>query len=90
VAAGFRRRRFRCAGRTGRGSRPSTIAELERAITLHRRSESGPAAAGGSNLVPAVCACPRRIRVAPGTLAQGAIVCAVCSREFAAVKPAQK
>ena len=67
----------------------STITELEHAITLHRRSESGPTATGGSNLIPAACACPRRIRVAPGTLSQGAIVCAVCAREFAAVKPAQ-
>jgi hypothetical protein len=66
----------------------STIAELEDAITLHRRSEVGPAVAGGSNLVPAACACPRRIRVAPGTLAQGAIICSVCAGEFAAVTPA--
>jgi hypothetical protein len=48
-------------------------------------SESGPGATGGSNLIPAACACPRHIRVAPGTLAQGAIICAVCAGEFAAV-----
>jgi hypothetical protein len=66
----------------------STITELEHAITLHRRSEPGPSATGGSNLIAAACACPRRIRVAPGTLAQGAIICAVCAGEFQAVKPA--
>lgn len=65
-----------------------TITELDHAITLHRRSKPGPGAAGGSNLIPAACACPRRIRVAAGTLAQGAIVCAVCADEFAAVNPA--
>jgi hypothetical protein len=65
----------------------STIAELDDAITLHRRSEALPARAGGANLVPAVCACPRRIRVAPGTLSQGAIICAVCAHEFQAAAP---
>jgi hypothetical protein len=60
---------------------------MDDAITLHRRSEAPPAHAGGANLVPAVCACPRRIRVAPGTLSQGAIICAVCAHEFQAVAP---
>lgn len=65
----------------------TTITELQHAITLHRRSEPGPGANGGRNLIAAACACPRRIRVAPGTLAQGAIICAICASEFAAVKP---
>jgi hypothetical protein len=66
----------------------TTITELEHAITLHRRNEPAPRATRPSNLIAAACACPPRIRVAPGTLAQGAIICAVCAREFAAVKPA--
>jgi hypothetical protein len=63
----------------------STIATLQRAITLHRRAEPGPRAAGGTNLTPAACACPRRIRVAPGTLAAGPILCTICSQHFAPV-----
>ena len=65
----------------------SAIADLERAITLHRRSESSEVGgAGGSNLIAATCRCPRRIRVAPGTLAQGPIVCALCGARFEAVE----
>jgi hypothetical protein len=66
-----------------------TIATLQRAITLHRRAEpGGPGAAGGTNLTPAVCACPRRIRVAPGTLAAGPILCTVCSQPLLVDHPA--
>jgi hypothetical protein len=66
-----------------------TIADLDRAITLHRRHEA-PSAGGArpGNLVPAACACPRRIRVAPGTLALGAIICSVCASEFPPVDAA--
>ena len=61
----------------------TTISELERAITLHRRSEAPAAgAAGGTNLTAALCSCPRRVRVAPGTLAQGPIVCHICGSAF--------
>ncbi|MGI9098920.1 MAG: hypothetical protein ACR2H2_10600 [Solirubrobacteraceae bacterium] len=50
----------------------ATIEDLQRAITLHRRSESSsPGATGNANLIAAVCDCPRRIRVAPGTLQKG-------------------
>lgn len=60
-----------------------TIRELERAITLHRRSDAPAAgAAGGTNLAPALCSCPRRIRVAPRTLAHGPIVCSICETPF--------
>jgi hypothetical protein len=66
----------------------ATIRQLEQAITLHRRSElAGAGAAGGTNLSLAVCRCPRRIRVAPGTLAAGPIVCAICSQPFALTEP---
>ncbi len=66
----------------------AVIADLQGAITLHRRSEhSDGASAGGSNLIAATCACPRRIRVAPRTLAQGPIVCTLCSAPFAAAEP---
>jgi hypothetical protein len=67
----------------------TTIEDLQRAITLHRRSESsGPRAAGNANLIAAVCDCPRRIRVAPGTLDKGAIICDLCKAAFHAPPPA--
>jgi hypothetical protein len=66
----------------------TTIRALQRAITLHRRNEpSATGDAGGTNLAPADCGCPRRIRVAPGTLAAGPIVCAICSQPFALTGP---
>jgi hypothetical protein len=66
-----------------------TIADLQRAITLHRRHEAPTVGATRpGNLVPAGCGCPRRIRVAPGTLAPGAIVCAVCASELTRVDAA--
>ena len=56
------------------------IGAIADAITLHRRPE--PPATMGRNLSVAVCACPRRIRVAPGTLRAGAITCAICQQPF--------
>ncbi len=60
----------------------AAIGELERAITLHRRSEQTGADITSSNLAPAACSCPRRVRVAPGTLARGPIVCGICGVAF--------
>jgi hypothetical protein len=61
----------------------TTIRALQHAITLHRRNEpSTTGDAASTNLAPADCGCPRRIRVAPGTLAAGPIVCAICTGEF--------
>ncbi len=63
------------------------VKELVDAITLHRRVEPRAAVApGGANLVPAACSCPRRIRVAAGTLARGPIVCGICTTEFRILK----
>ena len=63
------------------------IAVIAGAITSHRLPE--PAAPRGRNPAAALCGCeiPRRIRVAPRTLAAGAITCDVCRRAFA-VPPA--
>jgi hypothetical protein len=66
----------------------AAIDTLERAIALHRRNE--PTASGGDrsgNLLAAACRCPRKIRVAAGTLADGPIVCAVCTHAFEPIKP---
>ena len=56
------------------------IDAIANAITRHRLTEPSPRA--GRNLRPALCACPRRIRVAGGTLAAGAIICGVCQQPF--------
>jgi len=58
----------------------AAITALEHAITLHRRPD--PAGRPGRNLTAALCACPRRIRVAPRTLAAGAITCEICRQPF--------
>jgi hypothetical protein len=46
----------------------------------------GPAPGGGrptsNNPLACLCACPRRIRVAPSVLALGPIRCLVCARDF--------
>jgi hypothetical protein len=57
------------------------LAELEDRLVLWRRQEvAGPA--GSRNLLVCVCGCPRRIRVAPATLAQAPILCAACALPF--------
>jgi hypothetical protein len=61
------------------------IAGLSNAITVYRRHEvpvGGSPGPGGATTVACVCACPRRIRVAPGVLARGPILCAVCRQPF--------
>jgi hypothetical protein len=57
------------------------LAELEARLVLWRRQE----AAGqrtSRNLLVCACGCPRRIRVAPSTLAQAPILCAACALPF--------
>jgi hypothetical protein len=66
-----------------------TIDELTHAITLHRRSEATHSTAAAANLAPAACSCPRRIRVAPGTLAHGPIICAICHAPFTLIPATQ-
>ena len=65
----------------------TAIAVIAAAITSHRLPE--PAPTSGRSLAAAVCGCetPRRIRVAPRTLAAGAITCALCQRAFAPPAP---
>jgi hypothetical protein len=62
------------------------IAALEHAITLYRRREAvvAPGTPRPRRTVACICRCPRRIRVAPGVLARGPIVCTLCDRPFEA------
>lgn len=61
----------------------ATIAALEQAITIYRRHEGGPDPTARVTKPACVCRCPRRIRVAPGVLAAGPIICGVCGQPFA-------
>jgi hypothetical protein len=57
------------------------VAELETRLVLWRHQE----AAGqrtSRNMLVCTCGCPRRIRVAPSTLAQAPILCAACALPF--------
>ena len=65
----------------------AVIDELDRAITLHRLRE--PPAAKGRNLPAAMCACPRRIRVAPRILGAGEITCGICHQPFTRPTPTE-
>jgi hypothetical protein len=58
----------------------AAIAAIADAITLHRLPEA-PATVG-RNLAVALCACPRRIRVASGVLRAGEITCELCRQPF--------
>jgi hypothetical protein len=64
------------------------IAKLARALTAHREGECKPSGRRrpDHNLKPCDCGCPRRIRIAPGVLALGPIVCSVCDQPFRPVK----
>jgi hypothetical protein len=57
------------------------LAELEDRLVLWRRHEVAGQATS-RNLLVCVCGCPRRIRVAPSTLAQAPILCAACALPF--------
>ena len=57
------------------------LAELEDQLVLWRRQEVAGQATS-RNLLVCVCGCPRRIRVAPSTLAAAPILCAACDLPF--------
>ena len=61
------------------------LTRLDLALTLYRRAErpSDTGRSTSSNLLVCTCACPRKIRVAAGTLAAGPITCGICTQEFA-------
>lgn len=64
----------------------SALRELEAALTLYRQAPSAAGKAAGESRpakrVAVVCQCLRKLTVAPGVLAQGAIVCGVCRSDF--------
>jgi hypothetical protein len=64
------------------------ITELERTLTVHREREQldGKSGGGGRSLT-CVCGCGRRIHVAPGVLAAGAVLCGVCGSQFPGRRP---
>lgn len=56
---------------------------LTTALVIYRHAEVRPASkAKSTNLAVATCACPRKIRVARSTLAEGAITCGNCGADF--------
>jgi len=66
------------------------IAALEQALIAHREGERrDPQAATPrqGNLEPCVCACGRRIRIAPSVLALGPVNCGVCEQPFLPTAP---
>jgi hypothetical protein len=64
------------------------LTRLGSALTLFRRAER-PAGAkpASTNLLPCVCDCGRKIRVARSTLEVGDILCGVCGGTFTAESP---
>lgn len=64
------------------------VEQLRAALILYRRAEAGHGAGGAggrrssNNPLSCLCACPRRIRVAPTVLEAGPIDCGVCGAEF--------
>ncbi len=63
------------------------LQRLGAALNLYRVGEEPAAPAGrrsavSNNLGAAICACPRRIRVALSTLEVGPIVCGLCQQAF--------
>ena len=59
------------------------IDRLERALVAYREGEhAATASTSPSGAVACVCGCGRRIRAANGVLAQGPIVCGLCSTPF--------
>jgi hypothetical protein len=59
------------------------LEELQAALVLWRRHEHRLGSGTRSrNLLPATCACRRRIRAAKATLAEAPILCGACQRPF--------
>lgn len=59
------------------------LGELERALKLHRPLHLVPPEPGRQGPPPCVCACDRKIRVAPSVLEQAPITCGSCGEDFA-------
>jgi hypothetical protein len=61
----------------------ATIADLAAHLRLHRHGEPhGASTTAARNLSVACCGCPRKIRVAPATLAAAPILCGACHGLF--------
>lgn len=61
----------------------SALAALEAALTLHRAREPETGAGSPtSGMLACVCQCGRRIRIAPGVLERGPVICGLCSSTF--------
>jgi hypothetical protein len=62
------------------------LEQLTNALVAYRHAEVTVSAGGkkNTNLAVATCACPRKIRVAPSTLAEAPILCGACETEFVA------
>jgi hypothetical protein len=61
----------------------TSIAELEWTPTIHRdREHPGRLRGGGGRSLTCVCGCGRRIQIAPGVLAGGAVLCGICGTSF--------
>lgn len=61
----------------------TTIGDLAAHLRLSRQGEQhGAGKAAARNLAVACCTCPRKIRVAPATLAAAPIICAACQGPF--------
>lgn len=65
------------------------IRRLATTLTLYRNPMTDDGKAKAKNSPVAECACPRKIRIAPATLAAGPITCGVCEADFALVEPAE-
>jgi hypothetical protein len=59
------------------------IVQLDRTLTIHREREQPRAGVrSGGRQLTCICSCRRRIRIAPGVLAGGAVLCGVCGQPF--------
>ena len=59
------------------------LVALATALVVYRHAETRTATTRStSNLIPATCCCPRRIRVAVSVLAAAPITCGACGTEF--------
>jgi len=58
------------------------LADLAGCLRLWRHAEPRHPAGRARNLLACACGCPRRIRVAPATLAVAPILCAACAQPF--------
>jgi hypothetical protein len=58
------------------------LAIIEPALVAYRLAERMPTERKSTNLLVAMCQCPRKIRVARGTLDEAPIVCAKCKKVF--------